>query len=507
MQALFWYFYFHCFRYDTDILPTEAETSFNALPNSNVEAFDVALPGSQPHFQLATLLPALRAAVALQCVIQPRSRFDRKHYFYHDQPAGYQVTQYYEPFARDGRVGLGLDDGLVQSQIVDIKQVQMEQDTAKSQEQDEETNLIDFNRSGHPLIEIISMPQMHSPEAASAYVRKVQALLLSVDAVTAGMEQGGLRADVNVSVRRSNDSAGEHSYSGIRGLGQRTEIKNLSTIKAVEDAVKAEQARQIQVLETGGTIEGETRGWSLARPNETRRLRGKEGEVDYRYMPDPDIPPLYIGRDIVEHVQSTLPALPDELRLMLTGESQYNMSLTDAKILLQADTGDRLDFYQETVEILQKLQENNAKLGKLVGNWVLHEVGHILTTKSMTWEASALEPFQLASLLDQLPQKRITMVSAKQILGMLIDGDGRSVEQIVDEEGLRLLPLSEDEYVLLAEEVMATNAGLVEQITKKGQMGKMMFLVGQMMRRGPDGRIEAKKAEETLRKLIRSKES
>lgn len=489
------------------MLPAEAETSFNELPNSKVEPFDVALPGSQPHFQLATLLPALRAGVALRCAIQPRSRFDRKHYFYHDQPVGYQVTQYYEPFAKDGRVELRLDDGVLQPQTVDIKQVQMEQDTAKSQEQDEETNLIDFNRSGHPLIEIISMPQIHSPEAASAYVRKVQALLLSVDAVTAGMEQGGLRADVNVSVRRNNDSPGEHSYSNIGGLGQRTEIKNLSTIKAVEDAVRAEKARQIQVLEAGGTIEGETRGWSLARPNETRRLRGKEGEVDYRYMPDPDIPPLYIGSDIVEHVQSTLPALPDELRLMLTEDPQYNMSLTDAKIILQADTGDRLDFYQETVEALRKLQKNHAKLGKLVGNWVLQEVGHVLTTKNMSWEASRLEPSQLASLLDQLLQAHVTMPSAKHILGMLIDGDERSVPQIVDEEGLRLLPLSEDEYTSLAEEIIAANSGVAEQIMKKGQMGKLMFLVGQMMRRGPEGRIEAKKAEETLRKLMDSRES
>jgi len=142
--------------------------------------------------------------------------------------------------------------------------------------------LLDFNRVGHPLVEIISLPHIHSPETAAAYVKKIQSLLLSVDAVTTGMEMGGLRADVNVSVRRRDAEPGIHSYSGVVGLGQRTEIKNIGTLKGVEDAIKAERNRQIDVLEAGGSVEGETRGWSLARPTETRRLRGKEGEVDYR---------------------------------------------------------------------------------------------------------------------------------------------------------------------------------------------------------------------------------
>lgn len=430
------------------------------------------------------------------------SRFDRKHYFYYDQPAGYQITQYYEPFARDGCIVLGADDGVDEQQTIEVKQIQMEQDTAKSQEQDEQSNLIDFNRAGHPLIEIISLPQIHSPEAASAYVRKVQALLLSVDAVTAGMEQGGLRADVNVSIRQRGSSTGNHSYSGVTGLGQRTEIKNLSTIKAVEDAVKAEMARQVAVLEAGGVIEGETRGWSLARPNETRRLRGKEGEVDYRYMPDPDIPPLYIGSDLVEHLQSTLPALPDRLLSSLTTDAEYNLTPTDAKIMLQADTGDRLDFYQKTIDLLRPDHGHDSKLGKIVGNWILQEVGHVLTTKNIEWQDSHLTSSGLASLLDNVLRNQVTGASAKHLLSLLVDGDIRPVTQIIDDDGLRLVPLSEEEYQLLAQDVMQSNSGVVHQIQKKGQMGKLMFLVGQMMRRGPEGRVEAKKAEEILRQLI-----
>ena len=268
---------------------SNAKTSENSAPNSDVAVFDLAFPGTQPEFQKAILLPALRAALGLNCEIRQRSHFDRKHYYYQDQPAGYQITQYYSPFAVSGNVlvydhdGIAPDDG----RLVDIaiKQIQMEQDTAKSNLQPPSTTLLDFNRVGYPLIEIITQPQIHHPQTAAACVRKIQAILKAVNAVTTGMELGGLRVDVNVSV----------SPEGGEVLGQRTEIKNLNSFKAVEDAIIAERDRQIAVLESGGCIEGETRGWTLG-STWTKRLRGKEGEVDYRYMPDPDIAPLIIGQ-------------------------------------------------------------------------------------------------------------------------------------------------------------------------------------------------------------------
>jgi aspartyl-tRNA(Asn)/glutamyl-tRNA(Gln) amidotransferase subunit B len=289
---------------------SDAATSFNEEPNSNVAPFDLAYPGAQPHFQKATLLPAVRAALALNCDVQRKSSFDRKHYFYQDQPAGYQITQYYEPFAKNGKISLFDHDGIApedgKSIEIGIKQVQMEQDTAKTLLDPPSKHLLDFNRVSHPLIEIITLPQIHHPATASALVRKVQSILKSIDACTAGMETGGLRADVNVSVRRISDLENQisedngHSYSGVHGLGQRTEIKNLSSFKAVEDAIIAERDRQIKVLEAGGKIEGETRGWNLG-STETRKLRGKEGEVDYRYMPDPDIPPIILNKVKCSH--------------------------------------------------------------------------------------------------------------------------------------------------------------------------------------------------------------
>ncbi len=207
-----------------------------------------------------------------------------------------------EPFARDGRITLYAHDGIApedgDSITIGIKQIQMEQDTAKSLLQPPQTHLLDFNRVGHPLIEIITLPQIHHPQTAAACVRKIQAMLQAVNAVTIGMEMGGLRADVNVSVRlkdQARQDDGGHEYYGVKGLGQRTEIKNLSSFKAVEDAIMAERDRQIDALEGGGMVEGETRGWALG-STETTRLRGKEGEVDYRYMPDPDLGPVIIGK-------------------------------------------------------------------------------------------------------------------------------------------------------------------------------------------------------------------
>ncbi|KAJ5095394.1 hypothetical protein NUU61_004750 [Penicillium alfredii] len=491
---------------------TGAATSTSDIPNSNVSLFDLAFPGSQPEFQAATLLPALRAAIALKCQIQPVSRFDRKHYFYQDQPAGYQITQYYEPFARHGYVDLFDYDGIAPEDgdrvRVDIKQVQLEQDTAKSQEYPPSTQLLDFNRVSHPLIEIITMPQIHTPATAAACVRKLQAILQSCGAVTTGMELGGLRADVNVSIRRRGETAELCQYNGVSGLGQRTEIKNLSSFKAVEDAIIAEKNRQIAVLESGGVVEGETRGWTIG-STETRKLRGKEGAVDYRYMPDPDIPPLRIGEDLISQLSGDLPASPDSLVALLVGP-EYGLPIDDAKPLIELDDGARLEYYQDVVDILREIQvDSNAQihatLARMAGNWVLHELGGLLTKTDRAWDADIVPAQSLAHLVDQLQQKRITGSTAKLVLASVFDGDRRPIPQLLEEDGLLLRPLSREEYVALAEAAIALNPQMVEQIRQKNQRGKLGWFVGQMMRTGEKGRVEAPKAEEILRELILEK--
>ncbi|KAL1957936.1 hypothetical protein VTO42DRAFT_5328 [Malbranchea cinnamomea] len=502
---------------DTDTkLFSKASAAIDDSPNTNVALFDLAFPGSQPWFQPATLIPALRAAIAFNCDIQRISNFDRKHYFYQDQPAGYQITQYYEPYAKNGHIWLYRHDGIAPEDgdkvRIGIKQIQMEQDTAKSQELPSGTHLLDFNRVSRPLIEIITLPQIHSPATAAACVRKIQAILQACGAVTTGMEMGGLRADVNVSVRRvDGDSVSGERYHGVAGLGQRTEIKNLSSFKAVEDAVTAERDRQIAILEAGGIVEGETRGWTIG-GTETRKLRGKEGEVDYRYMPDPDLAPVIIGDDVLTELQATMPALPDEILQILTEDPMYGLSIEDAKTLIELDDGARLEYYQDAVDTVKSLhqsgepqagdQQRSSANGKMVGNWVLHELGGLFSKSEFAWDPERVPVASLAEIVHLLSQKKITGTTAKSLLAMIFEGDTRSVQQIVEEDNLLLRPMSREEYISLAEQVISQNPQMVKQIREKGQVGKIGWFVGQIKRMGERGRVEAQKAEEVLRELI-----
>ncbi|KAM3414133.1 Glutamyl-tRNA(Gln) amidotransferase subunit B [Cercospora zeina] len=481
--------------------------------NSKVALFDAALPGTQPQFQVATLLPALRAAIALGCDVQRKSGWDRKHYFHWDQPNGYQITQYYEPFARNGQLVVTAEDGVplpdlngAESLEIGIKQIQMEQDTAKTTSHGASTYHIDLNRAGHPLIEIITLPHIHSPQTAAAVVRKIQSILKSVDACTTGMELGGLRADVNVSIRERGTS-GTSSYSGVSGLGQRTEIKNLSSFKAVEDAIIAERGRQISVLEAGGVIEGETRGWTLG-ATETTRLRGKEGEVDYRYMPDADLPPVLVGEDLVNHLRNTLPELPDDTVERVV--NSYGLSLKDAKTVVALDDGDRLEFMEETVALLKQRLAGTEhgtqhKLGKAVGNWVLHELGGLLDAP-ITWDEVSVTPQELADIISNQLQKQITTRAAKQLLSTLYgtpaSGTRRSVEQLIEDGNLRLRPLAEDEYSALMQSLMDENPDKVIAVRDKGQKGKIMWFVGQMVRKGEEGTVEPEMARQVAERML-----
>lgn len=493
-----------------------ATTSFNDEPNSHVALFDVAMPGSQPLFQKETLIPALRAALALNCDIQKVSRFDRKHYFWWDQPSGYQITQYYEPFARNGHITLLARDGISpqdgESITVGIQQVQLEQDTAKTLAQTGNVNWLDFNRVGVPLIEIITEPHMHHPRTAAVLVRKIQLLLSTVDACVSGMEAGGLRADVNVSVRRTDGSN--------PSLGTRTEIKNLSTIKAIEDAIIAERDRQIRELEAGNTIASETRGWSIG-ATETRRLRGKEGEVDYRYMPDPDLAPLVIGTDLVQQLRESLALSPDsELDSLI---SQYGLAAKDAIALLNMENGACVEyFYRVLASLEEKLKADGAEMPELktyaalVGNWIIHELGRLTTYKagplaardlSFTPEGDCVQvpDSDLSQLLYHLVRKQITGKVGKELLFAIyfkeIEG---GVTQAIQDNDLWFKEISDAEYEQLASEAMEGEEKVLQEFAdyKRFPQGKLMFLVGKMMRLGPTERIVPANAEKILRAKV-----
>ena len=504
--------------------PAPAPASLDAAPNSHVAPFDLAMPGSQPLFQPETLIPAVRAACALDCAVQPVSRFDRKHYFHWDQPAGYQITQYYHPFARDGRVVLYARDGIAPEDgdrvEIGIRQVQLEQDTAKTTAMPGGVQWLDFNRVGLPLIEIITQPQIHHPATAAALVRKVQMLLSSVDACVSGMEAGGLRADVNVSVRRTEDVA-----SG--KLGTRTEIKNLSSFKAVEDAIIAERDRQIAVLEAGGVVEPETRGWSIG-STETRRLRGKEGEVDYRYMPDPDIPPVVVGEDLISHLASTMGALPDEEIDFLM--ENYGLSSKDALSLMTLDGGARIQYFYNVLDALEQrlglapssnsaAAEAEAESGQrhalLAANWCLHELGKLTDQPSdlgMTPDGEcAIPSVDLAAILAHLHRREITAKIAKELLWSVFRGEIATggVTQAIDAANLWFKELSEQEYADLADRVVEGEDKVLGEFLrfKQGKakaypQGKLMFLVGKMMRAGPEQRMDPASAERIVRARI-----
>ncbi|KAG4436493.1 hypothetical protein IFR05_008034 [Cadophora sp. M221] len=493
---------------------SSAASTINDVPNTHVALFDVAMPGSQPTFQKETLIPALRAALALNCDIQRTSRFDRKHYFHWDQPSGYQITQYYEPFAKDGYITLYAHDGIAKEdgdQIrIGIKQIQMEQDTAKTISQPGDIHLLDFNRVGLPLIEIITLPQIHHPSTAVALVRKVQIILNAVDACVLGMQSGGLRADVNVSVRR-RDAEEIHEYASVKGLGQRTEIKNLSSFKAVEDAIIAERDRQIKVLESGGVIAGETRGWAIG-STETKRLRGKEGEVDYRYMPDPDLGPVVIGQDLLDHLDASLGVLPDEEVNILV--EQYGLTVKDAMSLVSLNDGGRVEYFRSVVDEYKTADVDLATAGRFCGNWVLHEMGGLTSPNAdeenplkMTSEGDCVIPHSsLATLLTYLDSNKITGKTAKKILARLfengLEGKSDSVEAIIDEEGLWFSPLPNEEMEALVRSVLDDKT--VEEILA-GKTGKINFLLGKMMRLDVDGRVDAQQATAMLRQVIEAR--
>ncbi|KAI1344387.1 aspartyl/glutamyl-tRNA amidotransferase subunit B [Xylariaceae sp. FL0016] len=495
-----------------------ASTSFNDSPNTHVAYFDLATPGSQPVFQPATLIPALRAALALECAVQRVSAFDRKHYFHWDQPSGYQLTQYYQPFARDGQILLRPRDGIAAEDgdgvTVGIRQVQMEQDTAKTMAQPGALHWINFNRVGVPLIEVITHPDIHHPATAAALVRKVQMLLHAVDACVSGMEAGGLRADVNVSVRRSGDPAAP--------LGTRTEIKNLSSFKAVEDAIIAERDRQIAVLEAGGTIAGETRGWSIG-STETRRLRGKEGEVDYRYMPDPDLAPLVIGDDLVQHLRQSMGELPDsEVDTLMR---DFELTAKDALSLIALESGRGVEYFWNVTDAitarLGSSSPDNLPCYQLAANWILHELGRLTAERSgedaqdlgftADGQCQRVPITHLADILVFLHQRKITAKIAKEMLWVVFRGripaDYATVQDAIEQENLWFHELSDAEYSALADAAVEDQQDIVRQFIdyKVYPQGKLMFLVGRMIRLGQEERIDPKNAEIIMKASLSEK--
>ncbi|KAM0786694.1 hypothetical protein ACM66B_002138 [Microbotryomycetes sp. NB124-2] len=390
-------------------LLSPAKATYDSTPNSSIAAFDAALPGSLPQLGAEPVRLALLACLALKSDINPCSTFDRKHYFYPDLPAGFQVTQKYSALAKDGKVNVRLPrpgPDAADSFTVRIEQIQLEQDTAKSSH-DPETGmtLVDLNRAGAALIEIVTRPDMRSSEEAAAFVRQLQAILRHVGASDANMDKGELRCDVNVSVQRTGSAEN----------GTRCEIKNLNGVRFLAAAIESEIDRQVHELEAGRQIEQATRGFN-AITGQTYHLRGKEDAPDYRYMPDPELGAVVVTKERLDRMRKDLPELPDEAFDRL--RDQYGLASREAAILVAL--GEKMDD-ERTLDREIGSSESHAGVGvkyfedvaqsrdaRVAANWVIHELLGALSKTNLTLATSPVSPKALGSLIDAVTAEKLT---------------------------------------------------------------------------------------------------
>ena len=433
-----------------------AATAFGAEPNTQVSLVDAAMPGMLPVPNRECIRQAVRTGIALDAVINRWSRFDRKNYFYADLPQGYQISQLYHPLVGEGELEILLDEKDEGStKQIGIERIHVEQDAGKLMHDQHPTmSYVDLNRSGVALMEIVSRPDMRSPAETGAYLRKLRSILRYVGSCDGNMEEGSMRADVNVSVRKPG---GE--------LGTRTETKNVNSVRFVMAVVEHEAKRQVALIEGGGEVAQETR---LFDPDKgvTRPLRSKEDAHDYRYFPDPDLLPLELDEDFIEACRASLPELPDAKRKRYEGRgiTPYNASVLTAEV--------------ETARWFDALLEGGAE-PKAAANWVASELFGALNRLGKTIEESPVSPAQAAELLRLVADGTISGTIAKKVFELMLES-GEGAEAIVEREGLKQ---TSDTGAIDAkiDEVLAANADKVAEY-KAGKEALFGFFVGQVMK-------------------------
>ena len=435
-----------------------APNSFGAAPNTQTTEIDLGMPGVLPVINRQAVELALRAALALGCKIQPLSTFARKHYFYPDLPKGYQISQYDEPYSSGGKVPISTNGEL---RSITLTRIHMEEDAGKLIHDDAITgggaSHVDLNRSGVPLIEIVSEPEIRSAQEAGAYLRSLRSILRYLEVSDADMEKGQFRCDANISVRRA----------GATELGTKVELKNMNSFKFVEHAIAYEIERQIEVLEEGGQLVQETRLWD-EKAGETRPMRSKEHAHDYRYFPDPDLVPLRIEQEWVAAVRDQLPELPHEKRGRY--EQELGLPALDAQVLVE--DRDVAAFFEETVRLHPH--------PKTVSNWVMRSVLRVVSESGRELTDLPLTPQQLAALLELLEARKVTAASAREIFQEMAVSGGQP-QEIMHSRGLEAVADS-GELEGLVREVLEANLGQLEKY-RAGEEKLFNFFVGQVMRR------------------------
>ena len=428
-------------------------TKFGAEPNTQVSLVDAAFPGMLPVINEYCVKQAIKTGIGLKAKINKRSVFDRKNYFYADLPQGYQISQFKDPIVGEGKVILDMPDG---QKEVGIERLHLEQDAGKSiHDLDPKNTFVDLNRSGVALMEIVSKPDLRSPDEVNAYIKKLRSIMRYLGTCDGNMQEGSLRADVNVSVRKK----------GSKEFGTRCEIKNVNSIKFMQMAIEYEANRQVDLIEDGQTIDQETRLFDTKK-NETRSMRSKEDAHDYRYFPDPDLLPLEVSDDFIENLKSEIPELPDEKKKRFI--EKFKLSPYEANILVSdIETSN----YFENV-----IKKSDVKLAT---NWIIGELFAALNEKNLEITESPISAGNLSKLINLIKDGTISGKIAKTVFEQMMEGD-KDPQKIVEEKGLKQ---ESDPKALesLIDKVIDDNRDKATEY-KSGKVKLFGFFVGQVMK-------------------------
>ena len=430
-----------------------ASTEFGKDPNHNVSLVDAAMPGMLPVINETCIKQAIKSGIALNAEINKYSVFDRKNYFYADLPQGYQISQYKYPIVGEG--SLKITDVNGEDKVIGIERIHLEQDAGKSlHDQHPSKSFIDLNRTGVALMEIVSKPDLRSPEEAASYVKKIRTVLRYIETCDGNMEQGSLRADCNVSVRKPNGD-----------LGTRCEIKNLNSIKFISQAIQYEAERQVEILENGGVIDQETRLFDTS-TGETRSMRSKEDAHDYRYFPDPDLLPLELSDSQISEISSDMPELPDQLVERLI--SEYGITKYDANVI--AEEKDYVQYYEDSAK---------NRDGKLVINWMTSELFGLLKKNNIQFNQNPISPNYLNELVELIENKTISGKIAKDVFEIMF-ATSKSPKMIVKEKGLEQVTDDSAIEVFVDQVINENNDKVKEYLSGKDKL--FGFFVGQVMK-------------------------
>ncbi|ALG89854.1 MULTISPECIES: Asp-tRNA(Asn)/Glu-tRNA(Gln) amidotransferase subunit GatB [Actibacterium] len=459
-----------------------ASTQFGAEPNSNVSFVDAAMPGMLPVINEFCVAQAVRTGLGLKAQINLMSAFDRKNYFYPDLPQGYQISQLYHPIVGEGEVLVNMGPGVARK--VRIERIHLEQDAGKSiHDMDPNMSFVDLNRTGVALMEIVSRPDIRGPEEAAAYVAKIRQILRYLGTCDGNMQNGNLRADVNVSVCRPGDYEKYQETQDFGHLGTRCEIKNMNSMRFIQQAIEHEARRQIAILEDGGAVVQETRLYDPDK-GETRSMRSKEEAHDYRYFPDPDLLPLEIEQAWVDDIAAGLPELPDEKRARFVLE--FGLTEYDASVLTAE--AENAAYFEAVAE---------GRDGKLAANWVINELFGRLKKEEHDITESPVSPAQLGGILDLISKGDISGKIAKDLFEIVYTTGGDPA-QIVEERGMKQVT-DTGAIEAAVDKVIADNPAQVEKARQNPKLAG--WFVGQVMK-ATGGKANPKAVNEIVAKKL-----